>query len=455
MNLLRRWTQKTPFPTLLFFATLALTLVPVQRGYATAADGLQLQARFDNPQAEANTKGERVLELLVTTPKHLSSQPALARIALNIALVIDTSGSMGQEGKLETVKSAAHNILDKLQPGDRFALITYNNSATVHIPLEPVESLRHAHRLIDALRPGGNTHLSAGLRHGYRQLHRHLDTSVINRIFLLSDGLANMGETNPRRLGDWVEMEQHNGISLSTFGVGLDFNETLMAELSERGRGMYYFIDEPARSKEILAQAFRATREIVAKDVELEVQLHPAAVVREVYANSYQIHGNTLTIQAGDLSVGERRRIHIRIATPVLDKGDQNIGQVRMEYQQPGQATAISQTLPMSLRYGTFGQAIEKARDWTITERTKVFEAHYARDKAAQIYDKGDVTSAKRILHKSLQNLRNAKVHGKRISKELEETSTYLNALEQQLDRKERKKSQKAVKYKKYLLEGC
>lgn len=449
----KRSIVQRPFLLTIFLVILGLVLVPLRQGFASTSGNLTLETSFDNPQVEEKTKSERVLELLMTAPAQVLSSNS--RVSMNIALVIDTSGSMAQEGKLDMVKMAAHDILDQLRPGDRFALVTYNDAAQADIPSEAVESLMHAHRLINALHSGGSTHLAAGLREGYRQLHRHLDTTKINRLFLLSDGLANRGETHPRRLGDLVEQEERNGISLSTFGVGLEFNETLMAELSERGRGMYYFIDEPARIEEILAQAFRSTQEIIAKNVVLQVQLHPAASIHEVYANSYQILPNEITIQAGDLSVGELRRIHIRLTTPALGQGLQQISQVRMHFQQPGQATPITQILPMSLRYGTFGKEIEKTRNWAVSERTKVFEAHYARDRAAQVFDSGDVVTAKRILQESLENLRNAKVHGKKITKELDDTSTYLQSLEQQLDRSERAKCQKSVKYKKYMLEGC
>ncbi|MDD2464236.1 MAG: VWA domain-containing protein [Desulfobulbus sp.] len=449
-------TRQSVFLGGLLLLMAEIVLSPFGWGHtAMANDPLKLEVAFDNPQAEANREGERVLELLVTSILQPNQTSVRSHTPLNIVLVIDTSGSMAQERKLETVKSAAQNILGYLRPGDNFALVTYDNSARVCIPSEPVENLAQAHQMIDALQPGGSTNLSAGLEEGYRQFHRHHDPTMINRVFLLSDGLANMGEVNPVRLGASVEREAQRGISLSTFGVGLEFNETLMAELSERGRGMYHFIDEPERIKEVFAHAFKATQEMVAQDVQLTVSLIPSVKVTEVFANSYQTRDNTIIIQAGDLSAGELRRIQLRVETAKFGQGSHEIGQVRIRYQLPGTSFPITQSQPLVLQYGYFGLEIDRSRDRGITERTKVFEAHYARNRAAEVFDRGDSDTAKRILHESLEKLRNAKVHGQKISRELNATSTYLQSLEQQLNRHERTKSQKTVKYKKYLLEGC
>jgi len=450
------WARQSFFLVRLFLIALGTLLPASGCGESSpSAAPLAVAVAWDNPRVEAGQAGVRMLELLVTAPLIPRGDVNPAPTPLNLALVIDTSGSMAQEGKLATVKTAVQRMLDRLRPGDRFALITYDSSVRVCLPSESVEDLQQARRLIDALQPGGSTNMAAGLAEGYRQIHRHFEATWINRVFLLSDGLANVGETNPTRLAASVEEESRGGISLSTFGVGVEFNESLMAELSERGRGMYYYIDEPGRIEELLGQAFRATQQVVAKDVEFTVNLNPSVLVTTVFANSYQHHGQTLTLQAGDLSAGERRRIQLRLNTPPWATGTVEIGQVRIRYQQPGEVVPITVIEPLMLRVGSYGSAIDSTRDWELTERTQVFDAHYARDRAAEVFERGEAATAKRILRESLDTLDQAQVRGEKVLRELDATRHYLQSLEQQLDHTERGKRQKAVRYRKYVLEGC
>ena len=447
--------QSCVLVALLLIASAALFAASGAGEAATPTGPLAVQVAWDNPQVEAGQPGERMLELLVSAPQLSRSGEHPAPMPLNLALVIDTSGSMAQEGKLAIVKTALHRMLDRLRPGDRFALVSYDSSARVCLPSEPVEDMQRARQVIDALQPSGSTNMAAGLAEGYRQIRRNFNATGINRVFLLSDGLANVGETSPARLAASVEEESRSGISLSSFGVGVEFNEVLMAELSERGRGMYYYIDEPARIEELLGQAFGSTQQVAAKDVELTLTLNPRVFVTTIFANSYQHQGQSLTMQAGDLSAGERRRIQLRISIPASAAGTVEIGQVRIRYQQPGEAVPVTISEPLRLRAGTYGAEIDSARDWQLTERTQVFEANYTRDRAAEIFERGEVTTAKAMLQESLHNLSRAQVRGEKVMRELEATRQYLQSLEQQLDATERGKRQKALRYRKHTLEGC
>ena len=201
-----------PRPSLVLiacFLIVSATLLTVNQARTVAAANptgpLAVQVAWDNPQVEAGQPGERMLELLVSAPQFPRGGDTPAPTPLNLALVIDTSGSMAQEGKLAMVKTALHRMLDRLRPGDRFALISYNSTSRVCLPSEAVEDMQRARQVIDALQPGGSTNIAAGLAEGYRQIHSHFNATGINRVFLLSDGLANVGETSPVRLAASVE----------------------------------------------------------------------------------------------------------------------------------------------------------------------------------------------------------------------------------------------------------
>ncbi|MDB4285612.1 VWA domain-containing protein, partial [bacterium] len=282
--------------TLSLFAVMALRITAPSAGEPPQ---VRVRADFDNAYVHTTRLGDRHLEIEVIAP----DGPPLhgdRRSPMNIALVIDKSGSMAHAGKMNYVKEAARRMLDRLNYGDRFAIVTYDDDVRVLVRSEAVEDPSRARRLIDGLYPGGSTNLGAGLIEGYEQVRRHYIPGGTNRVLLLSDGLANRGITSARELSRIVGRESGRGVSLATFGVGLDFNEDLLASMAESGRGTYYYIDRPQRIPEILAREFSIIRQIVALDVVITIEVRPEVIVRDVMGYEYLREGSRYRVRIGD-----------------------------------------------------------------------------------------------------------------------------------------------------------
>jgi Ca-activated chloride channel family protein len=149
--------------------------------------------------------------LLAGSPQELVVKIDLAAAAhkrhrcmpLNLAVVLDRSGSM-TGAKIEKARQAAIQLVERLSPGDIFALVSYSDSVEVVAPAQEVEDKEGLERRIYRIQPGGSTALNAGVQAGADQLREHLSAKRINRVILLSDGLANVGPSSPaalRRLG--------------------------------------------------------------------------------------------------------------------------------------------------------------------------------------------------------------------------------------------------------------
>ncbi|MEN8140796.1 MAG: VWA domain-containing protein [Thermodesulfobacteriota bacterium] len=442
------------FFLMILLAAAALPLFFAAPPAAHAGSRLAVTSAFDNGYVLAAEPGERYLEVLVTAPERagLAGRP---RLPLNIALVIDSSGSMAHEAKMRHVKKAARAIVSRLRPDDRFALVTYANQARVLLSSQPMAEPWRARDLIRAIRPGGGTNLHAGLMAGYEELGHSCSSRYINRLILLSDGLANVGETSSHRLGQLALDQARHGISLSTFGVGLDFNENLLASLSEDGRGMYYFIDRAADIDRLLAREFQAVEQLVASDIQVTVKFASGLTVTRVMANRFTREGRRVVMSGGDLAAGQLRRFQIRLRPDEGRAGIHKVAKVQVSYLPMGGKKRLSHRQRVSLSYSDDAAFVRGQRHGLISERAAVFEAHHARSRAARAVDKGDMAQAGKILARAQRRLDHRGQLNGRLRREKKAINDYAQALKRPMDRRTRARMQKKVKYKSYALEGC
>ncbi len=191
------------------------------------------------------------------------------RTPLNLSLVLDRSGSM-QGDKIKYACEACKFVADNLEPNDILSLVIYDDQVNVLSASAPVKDKLKLKQLINSITDRGSTNLSGGMLEGYNQVHTTHDKKRVNRVLLLSDGLANQGITDPKILQQMArEKNQTEGMTLSTFGVGEDFNELLMTGLAEYGSGNYYFIDSPDKIPTIFAKELQGLLSVVAQNTNI------------------------------------------------------------------------------------------------------------------------------------------------------------------------------------------
>ena len=188
--------------------------------------------------------------------------------AADLVIVLDRSGSMEGQ-KLNDARQAVIRLLDQLGPDDRLALVTYSNGVQTQSGLVSMNEAnrRRLTSAVEHLHAGGGTNLGGGLKRGMEVLMHAPGDLRQRKVILISDGLANQGVTDPNALGRMASAAVENRFSISTVGVGLEFNEMLMTAIADQGAGHYTFLEDPQVFAQVFESEFQATRHVAAADV--------------------------------------------------------------------------------------------------------------------------------------------------------------------------------------------
>ncbi len=205
--------------------------------------------------------------------------PRQDRKPLNLTFVIDVSGSMGFDNRLELLKRSLRLLVAQLDRHDRVGIVDYGSCA--HVVLEPVAANRQRQimQAINSLYPGGSTNAEAGLKLGYQMADRQYVKGHTNRIILCSDGVANVGRTSPEAIMQQVKRYARKGITLSTFGFGMgNYNDVLLEQLAQKGNGRYAYVNDDAEARKQFVDEFVSNMQVLARDVKIQVEFNPEVV---------------------------------------------------------------------------------------------------------------------------------------------------------------------------------
>jgi Ca-activated chloride channel family protein len=303
---------------------------------------------------------QAALQIAVDTnvdPANYPKQP------LNLVIVVDHSGSMAEDGRLEKVKSGLNTLIDALDPTDRLALVEFDDQVAVDASFTPELDRAHLHAIVNALTPRGSTDIFAGLQQGFDLSVAALATDRQNRVIFLSDGLATIGNQDPDAIIAMADGYVERGIGLTTIGVGQDFDVTLMRSLAEHGAGNFYFLEDPNAATEVFQQELDYFVSPIALDITLNAVAGTGYNFGEVVGStlwSGSQRGGSMHIPAAflasrtgpapDPGTGGRRGggsmlfIHI---DPTGVNPDGKVADLTLTYRVPGSAEVKSQTVKL------------------------------------------------------------------------------------------------------------
>lgn len=218
-------------------------------------------------------------EMLLRVGLQARDVRAGARATAALTFVIDTSGSMERDGRLELVKDALRLLVDGLGPHDTVALVTFGDDARVVLGPTTADERGALEAAIAELRPGGSTNLEAGLRLGYGLARETLTENGIDRVVLASDGVANIGLTDPQSILTTIRADAAAGIELVSVGVGMgNYNDVLLEQLADQGDGFYAYVNGLDEARRLFTEDLTGTLQTVALDARAQVEFEPDSV---------------------------------------------------------------------------------------------------------------------------------------------------------------------------------
>ena len=264
-----------------------------------------------------------------------------SRQPLNLTILLDISGSMERHDRQKTVSTALETLAEKLHPHDTVNLLGFARTSRLLIPTSSGTEAREAIRqLIGKTQPEGGTNLEAALVAAYEQNRLSARTGSINRIVLLTDGAANLGDANPDRLASIIRQNkrEHN-ITLDCFGIGFDeYNDVMLETLARHAHGRYAYLNDANDARENFAHKLAGALEVAAQNVKVQVEFNPGRV-RVWRLLGYEKHRlrkedfRDNTVEAAQLAAAEDGTAIYGVE--LRPDGSGELGFFRVRYQDP------------------------------------------------------------------------------------------------------------------------
>ncbi len=279
----------------------------------------RLSVRTDRHLIRTNGRSQRFVLAEVTAPPATRQR---RRAPVNLAFVLDRSGSMAGH-KLEFAKLAIQDALARLDDRDRFSVVFYDDQIDVIVETTHAtdEARRNAIRHLAGVDARGSTNLGEGWLRGCEQVAKHLSEEGVDRVLLLTDGLANQGMTDQDELAHHAAELRARGVSTTTFGVGNDFDEALLQAMADAGGGHFYYIESPQQIRDLIASEVGEALEVVARDVELELLAGEGVEVEAISPHRVAGRGTRSTVGLGELVADQVIEIVFRLTFPYGDTG--------------------------------------------------------------------------------------------------------------------------------------
>ncbi|CAK9077826.1 Uncharacterized protein sll0103 [Durusdinium trenchii] len=375
----------------------ALSASAVSYSSAAQANTVELSAELGHGVIDRSAKDTVYLRLSL---KALAARDRDRRAPINVALVIDRSGSM-QGDRLAAAKKGVEAALDRLGPDDTVSLVAYNHEVDVLFKAGRLGSKRDAaERAISRLRAQGTTALYAGVKEGGAQVGEFRSDMKVNRVVLLSDGLANVGPSTPREVAELGRKLAGKGISVSTIGLGLEYNDELMQRLAAVSDGNHVFVERPSDLAEIFDREFGDALSIAARDVTITIECEAGFKPKRVLGRDADISGSRVTLNLAQLQADNERYVILELEAEGSYSADglKDVARVDVGYIDLDSGSRGSVATDVQARFTDDAKEAEGSVNKGVMSQVTEQIATENSERAVELRNQGDIAGAKKVL---------------------------------------------------------
>ena len=378
-----------------FIHTLLLNMAVAGFAASISANQVKLNVAMAKPFLEAGYKQTAFFKIGLTG---FEMQKEEDRIPVNVAIVLDKSGSMSGK-KIQHAKEAAIQAIDRLGAEDIVSVIAYDHTVTILVPATKVSDKATIKQRIRQIQANGNTALFAGVSKGAAEIRKFHDKNRVNRVILLSDGKANSGPSSPKALGDLGASLIKEGISVTTLGLGEGYNEDLMDQLARRSDGNHTFIENPTQLARIFNAEFGDILSVVAQEVAIDIRCANGIRPIRVLNREAEISGQRIITHLNQLYSKQEKYLLVEVEVPsTQSERTREVANVEISYANMLTRTTDEIASTLSVRFTESKELVQTNTNQEVMVSCVLQKATDTNKLATNLRDIGKLAEAKQVL---------------------------------------------------------
>jgi Ca-activated chloride channel homolog len=357
------------------------------------------------------------------------------RRPINLSLVLDRSGSMSGSPIRNAIK-AAEQLVEYLQPKDYLSVVIYDDEIETILPPQLATDKAQIKAAIKQIRARGLTNLSGGWLRGCDHVKSQQSSELLNRVLLLTDGLANCGIYDPQVLVNTAKAQAEAGIITTTLGFGQGFNEDLLIDMAEGGGGNFYFIQSADDAANVFGIEMESLTSIVGQNLTVNLETKNKIKVAEIL-NKYpaQTLKHGVEVFLGDVYQVESKPLVLQFKLPAIaTEGKIDLGTITYSYEKvvDGSIQKFTDNLPLSITIVSEAIAAKIELNPDVTQQASQLRIAQKKDQAVAIADRGNYQEAAEILRQAVEDLKSKALNEYfEIAEEIEQLKYYAKRLDE------------------------
>lgn len=423
-----------------FFTGLIILVIMVGIAHAKIESSKVIcRVETDRAVLPAGDSQNVVLKITLDAPPAPSH---INRPRVNLGLVLDQSGSMNGI-KIEQAKAAAIEALSRLGLQDVFSVVVYDTNVHTIVPAQNARNIQGIVRTIQQISSGGSTALFGGVSQGAAEIRKNIGKDYVHRIVLLSDGLANVGPRLPEDLGRLGAALIKENISVTTVGVGTDYNEDLMAKLAQKSDGNTYFVESGYDLPRIFAAELGDVLNVVAKKVKIIITLPDNVRAINIIGREGRIRGQQIELSMNQLYGNQEKYALVEVTIPRSTSGSKVlIASADVTYENPFNQKTENSSGTSYARFSNDPKKVAQSTNIGVVREYQLNLNALAQEKAIELSDKGKKKEAVIELKQSAARLKQygSQYNDSRLLKEADALEVQAETIEEEgMSKKSRK----------------